>query len=317
MGLSPRATLVLASFNHEDFVDQALESVAAQTEPPRLIITDDASTDDSVARITSALERLGLDATTIFHATNAGLCPTFNEALAAVDTPYVAFLSADDWMEPERIEQQSARFEAGGPELALVHSDMFVHREGSEGADLYSQVWEPAAAANTTGRVYLELFRSNFIATPSVMLRTDAVREVGGFDEELPFEDYDLYLRLAQRYELDYDPAPLVHYRRHGANLTDDASPRRRVAWLRAVLRINDKHFGQHPEIDEIAAVRNFDAACQLYKAGAGSPRPLIRHFLRYARHHRAPKGVAFALLAALGVPGRWLPRSEDSGFWE
>lgn len=317
MALESAATLVLACYNHASFVDQALVSVASQTQRPQLIVTDDASSDDTVERLTIGLRKHNLDARQIIHSSNAGLCRTFNEALAAVDTPFVAFLSADDWMEPQRIEQQTKRLQAADDRLALVHSDMIVHDDRTGENSLYSEAWKPAARANTNGRVYREIFRSNFIATPSVMLRTEAVRNVGGFDEQLPFEDYDLYLRLARDYSFEYDPAPLVHYRRHGGNMTDDASTARKVEWLKAIIRINEKHFGQDPEIDRLASVRNFDAACQLYKSGVGVPRDYTKHFLRYARHHRAPKGIAFALLGLIGVPGPVLPQGQASKFWE
>ena len=61
--------------------------------------------------------------------------------------------------------------------------------------------------------VFLANIRRTSIGAPSVLLRTSAVREVGGYDEALPMEDYDLWLRLLRRYKFGYLDIPLVNYR--------------------------------------------------------------------------------------------------------
>lgn len=305
-------TVVVASYNHERFAEQALEAVAAQTCQPRLIVTDDGSGDESVAVIQSALDRLGLAATTIFHARNRGLCATFNEALASVETPFVAFISADDWMAPTRVEKHRQALIAAGDDTALVYGDMHVHDDSGSLMGLWSSVWAPASVMGIEGRRYHELLNSNFIGTAAVMMRTRCVRAVGGYDERLPFEDLDMWLRLAKDYRIAYAEEPLVHYRVHSASMTNSSNPAKDGAWLRAMLRIYAKHLNVSTETDAIVHPRVYDAACRAYKTGAAR-RELAGLFLGYARYARAPRAAFLSAMAALNVPprvafGDWIP---------
>lgn len=311
-GRDSDVTVVLASFNHEKFVEQALGAVAAQTRQPRLIVTDDGSKDSSVAVIQAALDRLGLTATTIFHARNHGLCATFNEALAYVETPLVAFISADDWMEPTRVEKQSAALVAASEDTALVYGDMFVHDEAGSPLGLWTTFWSPASLMGLEGYLYHDLLRDNFIATPAVMLRTQCLRGVGGYDEELPFEDLDMWLRLARQYAFAFVHEPLVHYRMHPASMSSATGSAVSAARLRASIRIYAKHLGVSAEADAIVQPRVFDAACRAYKTGAARTE-LARAFLEYARYSRSPRAAVLAAMAVFNIPpriafGDWIP---------
>ena len=65
------------------------------------------------------------------------------------------------------------------------------------------------------------MFLGNPIITSTVLLRRDALDRVGRFDESMNYaEDYDLWLRIAKRYELAYVDCPLVRYRVHAASAT-------------------------------------------------------------------------------------------------
>ena len=71
------------------------------------------------------------------------------------------------------------------------------------------------------GWVLSALFKENFVCFSSVMLRRSVLEDIGGFDEELPLaEDFDLLLRVAERYRFEYIDEPLVSYRTGHANLS-------------------------------------------------------------------------------------------------
>jgi len=70
-----------------------------------------------------------------------------------------------------------------------------------------------------SGHIFEELLHFNFIPAPTVTVRLDALREVGGYDVDSVCEDYDLWLRLARRYEAACLEPPMVEYRLHDDNL--------------------------------------------------------------------------------------------------
>lgn len=175
------ATIVIASYNHSQYISRALESAFNQDmQHYDVIITDDASTDSSQRVISRLLHDNGWCARTIFHTTNMGLCPTFNEALALVRTQFVAFISADDWSRPERLRTQ-VRILEDHPSAPFTYGPVItVDSQGEESAlrweDIHGEDWPGVGRADP----YLALIQRNFIPAASVLSRTSLLRSVGG-----------------------------------------------------------------------------------------------------------------------------------------
>lgn len=301
----PEVTLVVAAYNHERFIEDALEAAYAQTYPHlRVIITDDASRDGSQALITRLLQERGWEAQTILHRENRGICATFNEALALADTPYIAFVSADDITEPDHLATQVAALEAAGPDCAFACSDMaLMSEEGSLSGRLQSDVVGEVRASGRTA--YLELLQGDYISAPTVVQRTEVLRRLGGYDESLQFEDWDMWLRMLKDHSFVYSPRPLVRYRIVEGSLGDvDRTRERRLRFAADSLALLRKHAGQAPDSDRALTKPLFTYGRELYLAGrltAGEAAPLL---IPYSRQTRYRGHVALALLARLGLPG-------------
>jgi glycosyltransferase involved in cell wall biosynthesis len=215
--LRPVVSVILTCFNHQGFLAQALEGVRAQTyRPIQLIVTDDASTDGSA----DALERwLGAhwpDATFIRHRENAGVCRTLNDALPHATGEFVTITSADDWMEPDRLDRLVATFETAPDDVGLVYSGVrLVDGQGVEVALLHT---EPGSAPS--GWIYTQLLRLPVIPTPSVMVRRSVYEVVGGFNEDDVVEDYDMWLRVCRAFQVRHVPGAFVNFRWHSGNTT-------------------------------------------------------------------------------------------------
>ncbi|NYF12759.1 hypothetical protein HDC34_001053 [Pseudoclavibacter sp. JAI123] len=212
---SPDVTIVVIGYKHAAFIEQCLESIAAQTVQARCIVIDDASGDDTeqVAEAWFA-EHPEAQAERIYHQENRGLVGTLNEALRKIETPYFAYIAADDWMEPRRVELQLEAALEAGPECALIYSDVFrADGAGRRFEESYAQIHREQWLAAEDPDAYSRLLVGNWIPAPSVMLRTDAVRAVGGYDEDIFFEDHDMYLRLAQRFGVTWLAQPLATHR--------------------------------------------------------------------------------------------------------
>lgn len=311
----PQVTVVVACYNHAPYVRQALESVAAQDYPGiQLIVTDDASSDDTVDVVRRVTKDLDLPYRAIFHAHNAGVCRTYNEALAMVETPFVSFLGGDDWMAPNRFSIQVPAMLAYPDDTAVVSGDVWW--EYPHGADHGPSPVTPGRYASKDG-IYLSLIRGeHWVAAPSALCRTAALRAVGGYDPGLAYEDRDMWLRLAQAgYAFAFlGGTPLAHHRRHGDNLSEalEASDRESPATLRSLeteLKIWMKHtHAADAEVRAHAGKRLFELALSEYRLGR--PAALVAAPLRAAaRAQLDPSRIVHATLATLRVPGRWLTR--------
>ena len=282
-------TLVIASYNHAAYVRDAISSLAAQTFAGyELIVTDDASRDGSVQAIDDALHEFDIPARRLFSQQNQGICRTFNSALSHVTTPYVAFLAADDWMEPERLAMQVAALD-DEPTAGLAYSDMWIGDPDLPArSQRYSQWWGDEWRTGDNDDLFRDLVAFNWIPAPTVMSRTQALRDVGGYDESLAYEDHDMWLRLARRWSFAYVDRPLVTWRRVAGSLSAQLDQRDARTTRRHDLYMLGKHVGEQAEIDEWLEPRVFHLAVEELKLGNRSPE-LARVLRRCLRSSPGP----------------------------
>jgi len=231
----PVVSVVIPTYNSALTVVAAVESALNQTHSEtQVIVIDDGSTDDTARRLVPYLEKIQY-----LVQENVGRSAARNRGIRAANGRYVAFLDSDDWWLPRKVEILAAVLDAN-PRVGLVYSSCFlVQATGAQAPQRY------AATQDDHGSyVFEELAMRNFIGSPSnVMIRSDVVQAVGGFDETLhAYEDWDLYLRIAADYPVAYVAQPLTLYRLHAGRQFDHM-----VTWNAANdwFRIVDRLFEQ------------------------------------------------------------------------
>jgi glycosyltransferase involved in cell wall biosynthesis len=276
-----QASIILTSYNHQGFVEQCLESIAGQNHSARqVIIVDDGSTDDSVAVIDQWLHDSGLDYQFIRHEKNYGLCASLNQALGFVDSEYYFQVSSDDWEESDRVERQLDAFNAANPDVAVMVGDFREVEVGGGTVAVHDSgqrllgVLPPA----TSVEVLTTLLTGNVIPATSVMLRTAAVRAVGGYDESLYFEDYDLWMRLSLQYQIGYSPGVVANYRVSPTSMLND--PGKRVQLLTSEALMLAKHIGSSETNDTVISGRLIGLTGNLIQLEAVTA---VRTVLEYA----------------------------------
>lgn len=202
----PLVTVILTTYNQEKYIEETLTSVFYQTYPyVQLIVVDNASTDATL----SLIDKFKLSAPAfqiIRNQSNAGLCKAFNQGLEIAQGKYVIDLSGDDIMIADRIEKQVKCFEALTDDYAVVFSNASnINEQGRKLSDHYpvdkngkALIWVPS------GDVYKKVLERYFICTPTMMMRTEVLNQMGGYDESLLFEDFDFWIRSAVRYKYFY-----------------------------------------------------------------------------------------------------------------
>lgn len=201
-------TVVVPAYNAAQYLDVTLKSLKDQTTPPEhILVVDDGSTDDTVAIV----ERHGV---TCLRQPNGGPGAARNRGLQATQTPFVAFLDADDWYAPDKLERSVGHLLNLG--ASCVATDAWcVRGDRVEGRKNDRRVVPIVLTLEM-------LLRGNPVVCSTVVARTDAVRQAGGFDESADLvatEDYDLWLRMSSREPVSYLPEPLTFYRVHPGSL--------------------------------------------------------------------------------------------------
>lgn len=290
-------TVVLVCFNHERFVEQALRSIFAQAYPRmELIVTDDASSDGSRALIEELLADSPVPTRFLANDTNLGLCATLNLALRSATGKYVAMISADDWMEPDRIGVQVREFEQLDERFGLVHSDMFmVDADGT-----FVDTWLATFGEVVGEDAFVDLVKGCSFSTPSFMYRRSTLEAVGPYDESLPAEDFDMLLRLARLTRFHFVPVPLVSWRMNPLSVSRQAG---RIGRFEYCLPSLAKHYGRSSADDRVIAERMSTLATEVY-LGGGSRRQAAGYLRLAARRHPHRRAMAFAIPSTVGIPG-------------
>ena len=215
----PRVTLVVPNYNHAHYLSESLSSVAAQTRAPdRVLIVDDASTDDSIAVISRFLaDHPGWEL--VRHATNQGVVCGQNEAIAAVDTEWIGFLGADDALHPAYLEKaltQAANHPGAG--LICACCEIIGPSEGR----MLRPMMLPASASKMLQPADVRailLDGDNYFPGTTSLYRRGALQALGGFEVSLgSFSDAFLARQLALTYGFYFIADVLGYWRIHGQN---------------------------------------------------------------------------------------------------
>lgn len=205
---SPAVSVVVPTYNHRDYVLDALSSVFDQTfTDTEVIVVDDGSEDDTDA-VLAPLRDAGR--IRYFRQANAGQAAARNRGLAEARGRYVAFLDDDDLWPPDRLAWQVELLESDAA-CVMVYGDFLKLRDGRA---------EPHAGKHgPSGAVTREFRTRNWLVSPGqALMRTTAVRSIGGFDRAIwGSDDWDLYIRLSRKGEFQYRPRVALHYRIHEA----------------------------------------------------------------------------------------------------
>lgn len=218
----PRISVIIPAYNAAWCVGRALDSVLAQTcRDFELIVVDDGSRDNTA----EILAGYGA-ALRVVSKANGGLSSARNAGIAAARGEYVAFLDADDWWLPEKLERQVALLD-GRPSLLFCATTTQVFtpegqrltdwRCGGEGQPALQSIF--AANAHVAG------------SGSAVMARREAFARAGGFDESLrSLEDIDMWMRLAALGDYACIDTPLAAIEKRGDSMSGNLDVMRAAA---------------------------------------------------------------------------------------
>jgi glycosyltransferase involved in cell wall biosynthesis len=207
---TPAVSVVIPAYNVAWCVRKAIDSALAQSWSDReIVVVDDGSTDDT----TAVLASYG-DAIRVVVQRNGGMSNARNAGIRAARGEFIAFLDADDWWLPAKLERQVALLRAR-PEIGFCSCTVRVE-------DLEGRLLNLWSCPKVEGSFVAHLFRHGADVPGScsaVLARRALVEAAGGFDESLRgMEDPDLWIRLAAVTEYVCLPEPMaVILRRPGS----------------------------------------------------------------------------------------------------
>lgn len=218
----PLISVRIASYNHEHYILDTLRSVANETYPNlELVITDDCSTDGTAAAIRAWICRNPQIPTDfVENAPNQGIAKNLNATLKRCRGEYIVSLASDDYLLPGGIMQRY-RYLQRNPGKRAVFADCIV--VDSDGQTLHESGLTGLHSANierlkTAGGIRKEFILNWSVPGPVLMIHRSILVTVGYYDEQLAIEDWDFYLRMANRNLIGFTNETVSAYRVHGKN---------------------------------------------------------------------------------------------------
>jgi hypothetical protein len=203
----PLVSVIIPVYNGEQFIEEALESVFAQTfRDFEVIVINDGSTDGTHARLAKYGNRIRY-----FEQENRGLAATRGRGVALAQGPLIAFLDADDVWLPEKLDRQveSARQH---PDCGIVTTDVLSFSDDQVLIASLRQWYKPAS-----GDVFENLLFGNWIPPSAAMIRKECLGQVETFDVAPPAygEDWLMWMQICAHHPVHFIDEVLVRRRRH------------------------------------------------------------------------------------------------------
>lgn len=216
--MSKVVSIIVASYNHEKYVEDCLESIKKQTyKDIELIITDDCSGDKTYSIIQEwCIKNRNRFVNCVYtkHEVNQGVSKTYNDMILASQGEYIKCFASDDMMYPNAIETMVKAIEENEADMVytnVVDVDEYAHYPIS--CDYkrkhYNKI--PPNGKNLIDKLYV----LNEICAPSVLLKRNTFEKYGLFDENMLYEDWEYWLRVTSRGGMiAYDNNVTIAYRR-------------------------------------------------------------------------------------------------------
>lgn len=208
-------SIIMPTYNRSKTLAKSIESVLNQTYKDwQLIVVDDGSTDDTEDLMAAYKEEKRI---IYYKQANAGPIKARNNGARLAEGEWLAFLDSDDEWLPEKLEKQIALAKDKGD--VLVYGNFYyIDDNGKIIGEFFKDKTRPYS-----GKILPDLLLDNFVLTSSVLVKKKIFDEVGGFNEKLDLtigEDYELWLRIADKIEFYYIAEPIALYRVHEIQLT-------------------------------------------------------------------------------------------------
>lgn len=245
----PLVSVLIPAYNHENYIQETIESIINQTYPNiELIILDDGSKDKTWEKITELKPKCENRFVKIHFETkqNEGTCITLNKLLKLSSSEFVYIIASDDLAKPQAIEKE-VKFLQDNPDYALAVGDNeYVDSMGKQifrtqkaftsniKNAKYKTVKEFLSSklkidflSDDFGS-YKTLYKENYIPN-GYLIRKNIFETIGNFTKNAPLEDFWLMLQISKYKKMKYIDEILFSYRIHDTNTIGNSTRMREL----------------------------------------------------------------------------------------
>jgi glycosyltransferase involved in cell wall biosynthesis len=299
----PVVSVVMSVFNGERFLREAVESILRQSfRDFEFIIIDDGSTDKS-GSVLDSYQRSDARVR-VLHQENRGLIDSLNRGCGLAQGTYIARMDADDIALDDRLMWQVERMEknralgllGGAAEwIDATGKSLGIHRYPGENHMMRSALHDGSPFAH-----------------PTILMRREAFVSAGGYRPTVvDAEDYDLWLRIADRFELGNLQAVIVKYRIHPGQISERKCEQQALSSLAARAAARSRMNGDADPLDSVTEITP-EVLERLGITQAEQRKALARHWLTCIRNMYDAGEYVVALRALETLRSHYLKYAEN-----
>ena len=212
---SPLVTIIVPTYNPCEYLDKTLSSLFAQDyKNIEVLLVDDCS-DDVALQYINRLKDIYKFKLHLLSENSGGCAKPLNEGIKIARGKYIGICAQDDFHLKEKTSRQ-VMFMEKNPNYLMSFTDFFLVIGNNN--DRYIKQKSPM---RESGRIFEGILLQRFyIPALSVLIRKEVFDVVGGFDENLLIEDWDMWLKIANRFEIAYLDVATACYRSHSENIS-------------------------------------------------------------------------------------------------
>lgn len=313
--ISGLVSVVIPTYNQAGFVKETFDSVLTQDYPNlQIIITDDGSTDGTVAIIKQYAEQHPDKIVPIFTDRNTGIPANFNRGFRQVKGEYIAWLGGDDLMLPGKISKQVKLLQQRPDAVGCCHDAEVFQSHDGQVIGLFSELKNGRREFREGG---VELwFAPNYFMLPSTVMIRSVAAPLHGFEERLKYVNDWLFdievFRLGKCVPLN---EVLGKYRRHESNTTSSSGLRTtgHEEMMIALTIIESRYPELYGYVNKRRKLMYLSLAVKSFRGG---DLPRAQRYLLVAIHN----GLVFRgmfVLVALKLFGRYILSQMSSGNYD
>jgi len=284
----PLISVVIPTYNSENFIIKTLETVFSQTyNNYEVIISDDGSIDNTAGVVKSFFSKYPSRNKTLLINKHEGPGAARNKGIENASGDWVSFLDSDDLWNHNKLESVVGYILKNDDIDLVCHS--LVAIDGSK-----ETLMDPSKYFNNKIDPFLSIYRENCLYTSALTIKKSILYQAGLFDNILPSaQDYDLWLRLGMinKIKMGFIEDPLTTYINREGNIGSNVETR-----LQCMLEISRKYYAELKKVSKVPKIEKIRFEGRIYSSVG----------LMFLRRKNISKGISYLCFGLLKWPFRY-----------
>jgi glycosyltransferase involved in cell wall biosynthesis len=284
----PFISVIIPTYNSEDFIAKTLETVFSQTyNNYEVIVSDDGSTDNTVGVVKSLFLKYSVRNKALLTNKHEGPGAARNKGIEGASGDWISFLDSDDLWNDNKLESVVGYIHKNDDIDLVCHS--LIVKDGSK-----ENLMDPSKYFNNKINPFLSMYRENCLYTSALTVKKSILYQAGLFDNRLPSaQDYDLWLRLGliNKIKMGFIEDPLsIHIVREGS-ISSNVERR-----LKCMLEISRKYYVELKKVSKVPKIEKIRFEGRVYSTVG----------LMFLRKKNITKGIYYLFIGLLKWPFRY-----------